>query len=93
MKPQTTKSMETKRTSAQLRAASSKEAIRARLALSVPVLAKCEPDKSERHQDGTGHHQPPNAGIPSLRESSFPPSDVSNAIGSPAPAHPLDCIF
>jgi len=27
-------------------------------AQNVPALAKCEPDKSERHQDGAGYHQP-----------------------------------
>jgi hypothetical protein len=24
----------------------------------VPILAKCEPDKSKHHQDGSGYHQP-----------------------------------
>ena len=26
--------------------------------LSVPVLLECEPDKSERHKDGSGQHHP-----------------------------------
>jgi hypothetical protein len=28
------------------------------IALTVPVSAECEPDKSNRHQDGSGYHQP-----------------------------------
>jgi hypothetical protein len=26
--------------------------------LTVPVLLECEPDKPERHKDGSGHHHP-----------------------------------
>ena len=28
------------------------------IGLNVPALAKCEPDKPERHQEGAGYHQP-----------------------------------
>jgi len=45
--------------------------IRLMIGLSVPPLAKCEPDKSEHHQDGSGYYHP--MGIFQLgQHASFP---------------------
>src|SRR5260370_23438632 len=57
--------------------------------LSVPVLLECEPDKPERHKDGSGHHHPMGV-FPSSSKCSIWP--LLSLVISPSPSGQLELV-